>query len=113
MTELAPELRRISRERIYAELTRLLCGEFASHGLEVLLDTGLFQVAMPELQPLAAEAEIERTIHREKDLWEHTLRVIDKSPARPIVRWAALLHDAAKPHTRSVSPDGQDPLLRA
>ena len=107
MTELAPELRRISRERIYAELTRLLCGEFASHGLEVLLDTGLFQVAMPELKPLADEAEIERTIHREKDLWEHTLRVIDKSPARPIVRWAALLHDAAKPHTRSVSPDGQ------
>jgi poly(A) polymerase len=107
MTELAPELRRISRERIYAELTRLLCGEFASHGLEILLDTGLFQVAMPELKPLADEAEIERTIHREKDLWEHTLRVIDKSPARPIVRWAALLHDAAKPHTRTVSADGQ------
>jgi poly(A) polymerase len=107
MTRLAPELHRISRERIYAELTRMICGEFASHGLEVLLDTGLFQVAMPELGPLAAEAEVERTIHREKDLWEHTLRVVDKSPPRPIVRWAALLHDAAKPHTRSVSPDGQ------
>lgn len=107
ITELAPELRRISRERIYAELTRTLCGEFASHGLEVLLDTGLFQIAMPELAPLAAEAEVERTIHREKDLWEHTLRVVDKTPARPVVRWAALLHDAAKPHTRSVSPDGQ------
>lgn len=107
MREVGPELRRISRERIYAELTKLLIGEFASHGLEVLLDTGLFAIAMPELEPLAAEAEAERTIHREKDLWEHTLRVIDKSPRRPIVRWAALLHDAAKPHTRSVSLDGE------
>ncbi|MDQ2682673.1 MAG: CCA tRNA nucleotidyltransferase [Chloroflexota bacterium] len=106
MAEVAPELRRISRERIYAELTKLLTGEFASHGLEVLLDTGLFETAMPELAPLAAEAEKERTIHREKDLWEHTLRVVDKAPRRPIVRWAALLHDAAKPHTRSVSLDG-------
>ena len=107
MTDLAPELDRISRERIYAELTRLLTGQYASHGLEVLLDTGLFTVAMPELTPLAEEAEVERTIHREKDLWEHTLRVVDKASPRPVVRWAALLHDAAKPQTRSVSPDGQ------
>jgi len=107
MIDVAPELDRISRERIYAELTRLLTGPYASHGLKVLLDTGLLTVAMPELAPLAAEAEVERTIHREKDLWEHTLRVVDKSPPRPIVRWAALLHDAAKPLTRSVTADGQ------
>jgi poly(A) polymerase len=107
MTELGPELRRISRERIYAELTRLLTGQFASHGLEVMLDTGLFEITLPELAPLAAEAVAERTIHREKDLWDHTLRVVDKAPRRPIVRWAALLHDAAKPQTRTISPDGQ------
>jgi poly(A) polymerase len=107
MTELAPELGRISRERIYAELTGLLTGRFASHGLEVLLDTGLFTVAMPELTMLAREAEVERAIHREKDLWEHTLRVVDKAPRRPVVRWAALLHDAAKPQTRSIGPDGE------
>ena len=68
---------------------------------------------MPELARLAAEAEVERTIHREKDLWEHTLRVVDKAPPRPVLRWAALLHDAAKPQTRSVSLDGRDSLLRA
>ncbi len=107
MIEVGPDLRRISRERIYAELTKLLTGEFASHGLDVLLDTGLFEIAMPELAPLAGEALVERTIHREKDLWEHTLRVVDKTPPRPIVRWAALLHDAAKPQTRSISADGE------
>ena len=69
---------------------------------------GSVQVAMPELKPLARRgARSSGRIHREKDLWEHTLRVVDKSPARPIVRWAALLHDAAKPHTRSVSRTGR------
>lgn len=107
MTALAAELGRISRERIYAELTRLLTGQYASHGLDSLLDTGLFSIAMPELAPLADEAEADRTIHREKDLWEHTLRVVDRTPPRTIVRWAALLHDAAKPQTRSIGPDGE------
>ena len=107
MTDLAPELSRISRERIYAELTRALTGRWPGHGLDALLDTGLFVEAMPELEPLAEEAFAERGLHREKDLWEHTQRVVEKTPARVAVRWAALLHDAAKPQTRSISPDGE------
>ncbi len=107
MTRQAPTLARISQERVFAELTKLLCGEYASHGLEVLLDTGLLVVSMPELDPLASEA-LGRPpmLHREKDLWEHTLRVVDRTPPRAAVRWAALLHDAAKPRTRSVDVHG-------
>ena len=37
-----------------------------------------------------------------KDVFEHTLQVVDQAPPRPLVRWAALLHDIAKPRTRSV-----------
>jgi len=107
MTALAPELARISRERIYAELTRLLTGPCSGHGLDVLLDTGLLVQTMPELTLLAEEAFAERAFHREKDLWEHTLRVVEKVPNRPALRWAALLHDAAKPQTRSISPTGE------
>jgi poly(A) polymerase len=109
MVRTAPELRRISVERIYAELTKLLCGAWAGHGLDLLLDTGLFEIAMPELQPLAGDALRDHTAWRarEKDLWEHTMRVINRSPARPNVRWSALLHDAAKPVTRSVDPQGE------
>ncbi|MGH2560994.1 MAG: CCA tRNA nucleotidyltransferase [Thermomicrobiales bacterium] len=103
----APNLARISKERIYAELTKLLTGEFASHGLDALIDTGLLIEAMPELAPMADEATGRPGIHREKDLWEHTLRVVDRTPARPIVRWAALLHDSAKPLTRSVDEFGE------
>jgi poly(A) polymerase len=97
----------ISVERVYAEVTRLLCGEYADHGLETLLETGLLCQAMPELLPLEGAVHQYEGIHREKDLWEHTKRVVVQAPPRPVVRWAALLHDAAKPLTRSVDQTGE------
>ncbi|MGH2548656.1 MAG: CCA tRNA nucleotidyltransferase, partial [Thermomicrobiales bacterium] len=109
MEQHASELKRISVERVYAELTKLLCGAWAGHGLDLLLSTGLFDVAMPELQPLAHDAlrDATHTMGREKDLWEHTMRVIERAPARPVVRWGALLHDAAKPLTRTIDLNGE------
>jgi poly(A) polymerase len=109
MARQAATLARISHERTLAELTRLLTGSFVDHGLDVLRRTGLLRVAMPELEPLAAEAETDLTARfgREKDLWDHTVRVVRQAPPRPAVRWAALLHDAAKPRTRSVGLGGE------
>jgi poly(A) polymerase len=107
MPRQAESLARISKERIYIELTKLLTGPYAGHGLDALLDGGLFTVAMPELHRFAQEATAAPSPHREKDLWDHTLRVIERTPPRPIVRWAALLHDAAKPQTRSVDAFGE------
>lgn len=109
MEQHAGELKRISVERIYAELTKLLCGKWAGYGLDLLLSTGLFEVAMPELQPLAHDAlrDATHTMGREKDLWEHTMRVIERAPDRPVVRWGALLHDAAKPLTRTIDLNGE------
>lgn len=109
MEQHAGELKRISVERIYSELTRLLCGRWAGYGLDLLLSTGLFEVAMPELQPLAHDAQRDatHTMGREKDLWDHTLKVIERAPDRPVVRWGALLHDAAKPLTRTIDLNGE------
>ncbi|MDP9363271.1 MAG: CCA tRNA nucleotidyltransferase [Chloroflexota bacterium] len=109
MARLAPSLGRISQERILAELTKLLLGTYADHGLEALRRSGLIEVALPELAPLAAEADAGwgPRATREKELWEHTTRVVKQAPARPAVRWAALLHDAAKPATRAVDPLGE------
>lgn len=107
MVRQADTLRHISKERIYGELTRLLTGDYPDEGLQVLLDTGLLTVAMPELTGLANEALAVQGPYREKDLWEHTKRVVAQSANRPIVRWAALLHDAAKPATRSVDDRGE------
>jgi poly(A) polymerase len=107
MARQAPMLQHISKERIYGELTRLLTGEYPAEALQVLLDTGLFTIAMPELRDLANEGMSAPGVHREKDLWEHTKRVVAQSINRPTVRWAALLHDAAKPQTRSVDERGE------
>ncbi|MGN6033247.1 MAG: CCA tRNA nucleotidyltransferase [Thermomicrobiales bacterium] len=107
MTRQAPTLVQISRERILAELTKLLTGEYPDAGLDILLETGLFGVAMPELAALEGDALGPAGPNREKDLWDHTRRVVAQAPPRPIVRWAALLHDAAKPLTRSVDARGE------
>jgi poly(A) polymerase len=107
MTAQAETIETVSAERVYAELTRLLTGEFAGHGLETLLTTGLLGQAMPELRPLEDTAWDTPGAHREKDLWEHTKRVVVQAPPRPVVRWAALLHDAAKPLTRTVDAHGE------
>lgn len=110
MVRNSASLGRISKERILGELIRLLTGEYASHGLEALSTTGLLAVALPELVPMADATEAHRRgarLYREKDLWEHTKRVVDQAPRRPVVRWAALLHDAAKPPTRTVDANGE------
>jgi poly(A) polymerase len=109
MARQSASLARISRERILAELTALLLGEYVDHGLDALRRAGLLQVALPEIEPLAAEADasLAPRLGREKDLWDHTVRVVRQAPSRPAVRWAALLHDAGKPLTRSVALDGE------
>lgn len=106
MRRQAHSLSRISEERILNELTRTLTGRYASHGLEALRETGLFSVALPELQLLQNEVILQGSGRREKDLWRHTLQVVDQAPDRSVVRWAALLHDAAKPQTRRIDADG-------
>jgi poly(A) polymerase len=109
MAQQAASLARISRERILAELTLLLLGEFVDHGLDALRRTRLLHFALPEVESLAAEAEanLAPRLGREKDLWEHTVQVVRQAPPRAPVRWAALLHDAGKPLTRSVGLDGE------
>lgn len=107
MTRQADAIEGISVERVWAELTRLLTGEYADHGLEVLLQTGLFGRTMPELMALERMTEGYTGMHREKDLWEHIKQVVVQSPPRVTVRWAALLHDCAKPLTRSVDARGE------
>lgn len=107
MAREAESLGRISRERVLAELTRLLLGKYADTGLDVMRKTGLLHIAVPELRPILAEADVCHPMAREKDLWDHTLRVVRQSARLPSVRWAALLHDAAKPLTRGVDDNGE------
>ncbi len=105
MRSTAPELRRISVERIAAELNRLLVAPAVAQGLRVLDEAGIFPIILPELAPMITD-DRDGGAARHKDIWEHTIQVVAQSPPRLAVRWAALLHDAAKPWTRSVDETG-------
>lgn len=103
MRAMAPQLDRISRERIAAELNRLLVAPAAPRGLALLHDARILPYALPEAVPMAEDI----AAGRHKNIWTHTLRVVGQAPPRLAVRWAALLHDAAKPMTRSVDEAGE------
>ena len=90
-------VRHLSGERIATELDRMLTADRASVGLRLLSDTGLLAGISPEL---ALQRGIPQNKVEGEDLWDHTLRSVDASPAaRPVVRLAALVHDIGKPAT--------------
>ncbi|MEZ4573299.1 MAG: HD domain-containing protein, partial [Thermomicrobiales bacterium] len=105
MRQTGPELERISVERVTAELNRLLVAPSVELGLRMLDAADLFPHILPELVPMVTD-DRDGGVARHKDIWDHTIQVVDQSPSRLIVRWAALLHDAAKPWTRSVDENG-------
>lgn len=90
------------RHRLRDALTRLLVGQRPSEALEWLARTGLLPLVLPEA---AAMIDFHRSSrHHHKDVWDHTRQVVRQAVPRPTVRWAALLHDIAKVHTRSYGP---------
>jgi tRNA nucleotidyltransferase (CCA-adding enzyme) len=93
---------RLSPERLGAELTKLLTGAAVAKGLQGLQASGLMEVIIPELS--AAELELGDT--REKKLWRHLLLTVETIQPQPNLRWAALLHDVAKPVTKIFTPNG-------
>jgi len=113
MAELAPQLSRITAERVQAELNKLLLGTNPRRGLETLVDTGLAEIVLPEL-PALRMADDEHGQH--KDVYAHTLQVLDQAidlEDQPdlVLRWAALLHDIGKPATRRFDPTGNGPKV--
>lgn len=95
-------LKSLSPERIRTELEKLLCGKAAVPVLREYRE--VIGVVLPELLPLAGFAQ--NNPHHNKDVWEHTLAVLENVPPEPELRWAALLHDVEKPSCCTVDPDG-------
>jgi tRNA nucleotidyltransferase (CCA-adding enzyme) len=95
----------ISQERITDELNKMLASPAPSIPFTLLFKTGLLKHIFPELQNLHGIDEING--HRHKDNFWHTLEVVDNiSPHTNNLwlRWAALLHDIAKPPTKRFDP---------
>lgn len=93
----------VSAERIRDELSRLLVGSFVAEALRGFVDSGLAELVLPELPAMRMEAD---PSHRHKDVFSHTLAVVDKTSPRLRLRMAALLHDIGKPDTREFTPGG-------
>jgi poly(A) polymerase len=129
----APELVGVAAERVFAELKRIVAGERPVAGLELMEELELVTVVLPELGALRG---VEQNVFHHRDVHGHTLEVLEAvtrleagAPelgehaeavrallAEPLadeltrgggMRFAALLHDAAKPATRSLRPDGR------
>ena len=83
----------ISAERIYAELTKLICGKGAARILREYADV-LFEI-LPELRAMYGFDQ--QNPHHCYDVYEHTLHVLEAVRPEPILRYSALLHDAGKP----------------
>ncbi|HUR52181.1 MAG TPA: CCA tRNA nucleotidyltransferase [Mycobacteriales bacterium] len=109
MRERAPRLAIVSAERVRGELEKLLLGAQPRLGLELLVDTGLADAVLPELPALRLEIDEH---HQHKDVYEHSLQVLDRAIALEqegpdlVLRLAALLHDIGKPATRRLEPGG-------
>src|SRR5262245_61846788 len=93
----------VSAERIRAELDKLLVAARPAKGLEVLVETGLADVFLPELPALRLEQD---PVHQHKDVLRHTYAVVERCEPDLVLRLAGLLHDIGKPKTRQIGPDG-------
>lgn len=87
----------VSRERWLEEMGKLLLGGYVAQALELLNTSRLLFFILPEF--MAVVHQPAGKLHS-KDLWEHTKGVVSQAKPSLIVRWAALLHDMAKPQTR-------------
>jgi poly(A) polymerase len=113
MTDMADRIEIVSAERIRDELVKLLMSEHPRRGLSLLVRTGLAERVLPELPALALERDEH---HRHKDVYQHSLTVLEQSidletrlpGGGPdlVARLAALMHDVGKPQTRRFQDDG-------
>jgi poly(A) polymerase len=112
MRAMADRIEIISAERIHDEFVKLMKGKNPRLGLEALVDSGLAALVLPELPALKLEVDEH---HHHKDVFEHTLTVVDQAidyekdyglEGDFVLRFAALMHDIGKPATRKLEPGG-------
>ncbi|MEE8734026.1 MAG: CCA tRNA nucleotidyltransferase [Bifidobacterium crudilactis] len=116
ITEMTERLSIVSAERVRDELVKLLLTDHPREGIEALVESGIADVVFPEIPALQLEIDEH---HRHKDVFEHSLIVLDRAisletgpdgavPAPDLtLRLAALIHDIGKPKTRKFEAGGK------
>ena len=111
MKDMADRLSIISAERIRDEFSKIVMSDNPRAGITILVDTGLCEKFLPEIPKLRLEIDEH---HHHKDVYEHTLTVVEQSIALEerlsgpnlVSRLAALMHDVGKPKTRALIAGG-------
>jgi poly(A) polymerase len=115
MKEMAERIKIISAERVRDELVKLINGVDPRAGIDLLVDTGLADIVLPEVSALRLELDEH---HRHKDVYQHSLTVLEQAMELEsdaegpvpgpdfVLRFAALMHDIGKPTTRKFEPNG-------
>lgn len=110
MKAMADRIGIVSAERVRDELNKLLLSDRPVKGLRLLVDTGLADRVLPEIPAMRLERDEH---HRHKDVYEHSLTVLEQAIGLEdggpdlVLRLAALLHDIGKPRTRRFEKDGR------
>ncbi len=95
----------ISAERIATELNKIVASHTPSRGFYLLRKAGLLKMVFPELEALGGVDKVGK--HAHKDNFRHTMMVLDNVAAKSNdlwLRWAAIMHDIAKPGTKAYHP---------
>ena len=102
----APLVQNLSVERITAELDKILMSPAADRALSLMFDTGILDFIMKDMaECYRAPQNIKWHIY---DVGNHTAQVVKNTPEIIHLRYAALMHDWGKPHTRGVNDEGED-----
>jgi len=96
-------LKDISAERIHVELTKLLTSKHPER-LRTAYELGVTKIVLPEFDDMMETEQNNK--HHMYSVGEHTLRVVQEVPATETLRWAALLHDVAKPACKTTDETG-------
>jgi poly(A) polymerase len=110
MNAMADRIGIVSAERVRDELNKILLSPRPVKGIRLLVETGLAERVLPEVPAMRLERDEH---HRHKDVYEHSLTVLEQAIALEedgpdlTLRLSALLHDIGKPRTRRFEPDGR------
>jgi poly(A) polymerase len=115
ISEMRESIGIVSVERVNEELSKLLKTDAPRQGVQLLVESGLAEIVLPEVPALQLEADEH---HHHKDVYQHSLTVLDQAidleksrhpdtPPDLVLRLAALLHDIGKPETKRNEAGGQ------